>query len=138
MPVSLTSKATTFGTVVSTECSRLQPVNARLIRKLTCPCDVNLKALDSRFFNTCCRRLISVTMPRGSCGSISMWNANWRASATWRKLRSTASRTFTNGTCSGSTVTVPDSILDRSRMSLIRFIKSAPAAWMFLENSTCL
>ena len=37
-----------------------------------------------------------------------------------------------------STVTVPDSIFDRSRMSLIRFSRSVPAPWMVLANSTCL
>ena len=35
-------------------------------------------------------------------------------------------------------VTVPDSILDRSRMSLIRFSRSEPDEWMLRANSTCL
>ena len=34
------------------------------MRSRTPPCSVNLKALDSRFFSTCCRRLESVTMLR--------------------------------------------------------------------------
>ena len=38
---------------------------------------------------------------------------------------------------SASTVTVPDSIFDRSRMSLIRFSRSVPAPWMVRANSTC-
>ena len=38
----------------------------------------------------------------------------------------------------GSTVTVPDSIFDRSRMSLIRLSRSVPAPWMVRANSTCL
>jgi len=33
------------------------------------------------------------------------------------------------------TETVPDSILDRSRMSLIRFSKSVPAPWIVRANS---
>ena len=41
-------------------------------------------------------------------------------------------------TSAGSTVTVPDSIFDRSRMSLIRFSRSVPALWMVRANSTCL
>ena len=38
---------------------------------------------------------------------------------------------------SASTVTVPDSIFDRSRMSLIRLSRSVPAPWMVRANSTC-
>ena len=34
-------------------------------------------------------------------------------------------------------MTVPDSIFDRSRMSLIRFSRSVPAPWMVRANSTC-
>ena len=37
-----------------------------------------------------------------------------------------------------SSVTVPDSILDRSRMSLISPRRSTPASWMSAANSTCL
>ena len=36
---------------------------------LTPPCSVNLKAFDSRFFSTCCRRFESVTMLRPRLGS---------------------------------------------------------------------
>ena len=39
---------------------------------------------------------------------------------------------------SASTVTVPDSIFDRSRMSLMRLSRSVPAPWMVRANSTCL
>ena len=39
---------------------------------------------------------------------------------------------------SASTETVPDSIFDRSRMSLIRLRRSVPAPWMVRANSTCL
>ena len=35
----------------------------------TLPCSVNLKALESRFLSTCCRRLESVTRLRPMCGS---------------------------------------------------------------------
>ena len=48
------------------------------------------------------------------------------------------SRRFANAISSASTVTVPDSILDRSRMSLIRFNRSVPAPWIVRANSTCL
>ena len=41
-----------------------------------------------------------------------------------------------NAISSLSTVTVPDSIFERSRMSLIRCRRSVPAAWIVLANST--
>ena len=41
-------------------------------------------------------------------------------------------------TSSASTVTVPDSIFDRSRMSVIRLSRSVPAPWIVRANSTCL
>ena len=44
--------------------SALQPPARRRHARRTPPCSVNLKALDSRFFSTCCRRLESVTMLR--------------------------------------------------------------------------
>ena len=44
--------------------------------------------------------------------------------------RSTLSRIAVNAIGSASTVTVPDSIFERSRMSLIRVIRSVPAEWM--------
>ncbi len=37
-----------------------------------------------------------------------------------------------------STATVPDSIFERSRMSLMSISRSLPEEWMVLENSTCL
>ena len=42
-----------------------------------------------------------------------------------------------SGPRSTSTVIVPDSIFDRSRMSLIRFSRSVPAPWIVCANSTC-
>ena len=38
--------------------------------KRTPPCSVNLNALDSKFFRTCCKRLESVTRLRESCGPV--------------------------------------------------------------------
>ena len=48
------------------------------------------------------------------------------------------SSTLVKKISSASTVTVPDSILERSRMSVIRFSRSVPAPWMVRANSTCL
>src|ERR1044071_7080542 len=55
----------------------------------------------------------------------------------WRKLRSIESRSDMKLISSASTVTVPDSILERSGMSVIRFSKSEPDEWMLRANSTC-
>ena len=48
-------------------------------------------------------------------------------------MRSTLSRNDGNGISSASTVTVPDSILDRSRMSLMSVSRSVPDEWMSLR-----
>jgi hypothetical protein len=48
-------------------------------------------------------------------------------SATWRNGRATESSTALKYTSAASTVTVPDSIFDRSRMSEMRFSRSVPA-----------
>ena len=138
MPVSDTSKAITAGAVLRTGCSLLQPPRAPETLRLTPPSAVNLKALDSRFFSTCCKRLELVTMLRVRLGSSSMANESWRLSASCRNGRPTVSSRLAVRISSASTVTVPDSILERSRMSLIRLSRSVPAPWMVRANSTCL
>ena len=60
------------------------------------------------------------------------------ASATWRKVRSTYSCRSDRRSSLTSTITVPDSIFDRSRMSLISVSRSLPDEWIVLANSTCL
>ena len=64
MPVSNTWKATTEGACFKVGCSGLQPLAAAKMLSRTLPCPVNLKAFDSRFFSTCCRRFESVIMLR--------------------------------------------------------------------------
>ena len=65
---------------------------ATAMRSRTPPCSVNLKALESRFLRTCCRRLESVTMLRLRWESSSTLNDRWRRSASCRKGRATPSR----------------------------------------------
>ena len=60
-----------------------------------------------------------------------------RFSASCRNGRATISSRLLKNTSSASTETVPDSIFERSRMSLIRFSKSVPAPWIVRANSTC-
>ena len=103
----------------------------------TPPCSVNLKAFDSRFFSTCCRRLRVGDDAASSVGSSCTSNDSPRLSASWRNGRATVSCRLVQKISSASTDTVPDSIFDRSRMSLIRFSRSVPAPWIVRANSTC-
>ncbi len=93
----------------------------------TWPCAVNLKAFDSRFLRIWFSRFGSDVNARGRLPSMSTWNARFFDSATEWNVRLTASRREANVISSASTVTVPDSILERSRMSLINVSRSAPA-----------
>jgi hypothetical protein len=96
------------------------------------------KAFDSRFLRICCSRFGSDVKVRGSAGWMSRWNAKFFCSARCWNIRSTLSRSAAKAISSASTVTVPDSIFDRSRMSLISVSRSLPAEWMLRANSTCL
>ncbi len=138
MPVSETSKATTVGAWRKVGCSGLHPPVAAEMLRRTPPWAVNLKAFDSRFLSTCCRRLESVIMLRSRFGSTCTSKDRRRLSASWRNGRTTMSCKLLKKTSSASTETVPDSILERSRMSLIRLSRSVPAPWIVRANSTCL
>src|SRR3569623_992189 len=59
-------------------------------------------------------------------------------SAKWRKPRSTERCKSSSRSSLTSTTTVPDSIFDRSRISLMSIRRSLPEAWMVLANSPCL
>ena len=137
IPVSATSKATTEPARLRIGWSSLHPLSAAETERRTPPCSVNLKALDSRFFSTCCRRFESVTMPRVRWGSVCTSKLSRRFSASCRKGLPIMSRRLAKKTSSASTETVPDSIFDRSRISLIRFKRSVPAPWIVRANSTC-
>ena len=119
MPVSVTSNATTAPAWLSTGWSGVHPPLRRLTRSAARrPASVNLKAFDSRFFSTCCRRFESVTRLRPSCGSTCTSNAELAVlRLVAGTVRATMSSRLAKKTSSASTVTVPDSIFDRSRMS---------------------
>ena len=139
MPVSVTSKRDHRRRLARAPGDRgVQPPAAAATRSRTPPCSVNLNAFDSRFFSTCCRRFASVTMLRPSVGS--SCDVEREAAALGlvaeRCARPSSSR-VAKQISSASTVTVPDSIFDRSRMSLIRFSRSVPAPWIVRANSTC-
>ncbi len=128
MPVSVTSKETTCGACLNVGWSAFQPLAAGDTASFTPPSAVNLKALDSRFFKTCCRRFESVMMLRPArLAEISTSNCSLRFSASCRNGRAIISSKLLKYTSSASTETVPDSIFDRSRISLMRFNRSVPA-----------
>ena len=137
MPVSATSKATTLCAWLRMGWLAVQPAGAAKTLSCTPPRSVNLNAFDSRFLSTCWSRLESVMRVRPSAGSRSTLNESCRVSASWRNGLPTASSRLVNRSSSASTVTVPDSIFDRSRISLIRFNRSVPAPWMVRANSVC-
>ena len=137
MPVSDTEKAITVG-AVEVLVVRAPAGAASSTVSVTCPWWVNLKALDSRFFRICCRRLASVTIDVGRFGSgvdrevhvLGLGDVAEGALHVQLQVDRRSSLT--------STTTVPDSILDRSRMSLISVSRSLPEEWIVLANSTCL
>ena len=128
MPVSVTEKASTCRERLSTSWSNRFSRSASATFILTLPSSVNLKALDRRFFSTCCRRCGSVRMCRGVPGATSTEKASPFWSATGRKARSmnwlSSARTMSRG----STCIFPASTLERSRISLMRLSRSPPDA----------
>ena len=68
MPVSMTLKAMTLEARSSASCPGVHPPVTGSTRSVTPPFSVNLKALPSRFFKTCCSRVASVWMARGRVG----------------------------------------------------------------------
>ena len=109
MPVSRTSKRTSTRPAVCCNCSA---------RRRTQPLSVNLTALDKRLSRACDRRVAS---PRRRCGR---WSASSTSSRPFWPARSAtiapqrASSASTENTASSS-ASLPASILDRSRMSLM-------------------
>ena len=127
IPVSATTKATTSEAWLSTGCDGDQPSRGDEIVSDTPPCAVNLNAFDSRLRSTCCTRLASVIMAPPRSAATSAWNHKPRRSASCLNVRLMTSTSVANCTSLGSTVTVPDSIFERSSMSLIRLSRSVPA-----------
>ena len=127
IPVSVTSNATTEADLPRTGWPSLQPVSAANTDSRTPPFSVNLNALDSKFFKTCCRRFESVTRLRIRFGSIFTSKFSRRFSASCRNGRAIMSSKLAKKTSSAWTDTVPDSIFERSRMSVIKFKRSVPA-----------
>ena len=87
----------------------------------------------------CCKRLASVSIAFGQAACRTRpGNRRSSTSATWRKVRSTKLLRSSSRSSPTSTWTVPDSIFDKSRMSLMRLSRSLPEEWIVLANSVCL
>ncbi len=82
MPVSVTENAMTSEARFRLSFCGFHPDFAASIANVTCPSCVNLKELDRRFFNTCCRRFGSANIDRGRFGSWRMKKSTFLASAT--------------------------------------------------------
>ncbi len=104
---------------------------AWLTASVTPPFSVNFSALASRFFSTCSSRWGSVSITGATSGGNverrSSGPCRWPADRTSGAARSAVRST---DTASGLISTWPASILDRSRMSLIRFSRSLPDDWI--------
>ena len=89
---------------------------------------MNFSAFESRFLSTCCRRLASVWMVSdGSCASTSMRELEALAVGHVPEgARDSNRRRSAKRTLPSSTSILPDSILQRSRMSLISASRSVP------------
>ena len=107
------------------------------MRRVTLPFSVNLNAFANRFFKICCNRCWSVKIAFEAPRRRSTENANPLALATGSKFFSTNSRTCAMRTRLFSISINPDSILDRSRISLISCSRSSPDAWIVWAYSTC-
>ncbi len=99
---------------------------------------MNLNALDSRFLSTCCSRLESVTKAARQMRAGVYLKAQPPVFSLVTEWPCDRLQQAANATSSASTETVPDSILERSRISVIRLSRSVPAPWMVRANSTCL
>ncbi len=128
MPVSSTLNATTLAARSSDGCPDVQPEAAGSMVNVTMPCSVNLIAFEIRFLSTCCTRFWSVMTDAMVCGSRLASKVRPLLPATSRKVRSVYDWTSASDTGTASTSIMPDSIFERSRISLISSSKSEPEA----------
>ncbi len=136
IPVSHTSIARHFP-AFSPLRNRSVPGAGRPNVTLTVPRSVNLIALDIRFLITCSTRFRSLTISAGapSCIIISRLRL-FSATMCWKAARTPSPRSLTLTVCIRNSI-FPASILDKSKISLIRFSRSLPPLYMIFMASTC-
>ncbi len=104
----------------------------------TPPCSVELEGIGQQILENLLQTLGVGRDAASKVGSISTANENSLLSLRGRNGRPTRIHQVADKDLLASTVTVPDSIFDRSRMSLIKLSKSVPAPWIVRANSICL
>jgi len=138
MPLSLTRKKKIFsGAMVANSGGRASLAGRPTVKSIA-PCSVNLKAFESRFFNTWRRRVSSVKITGGAFISCTRDKPIFFCSAWGLKGANSEASRLSKLISAGWISIRPASILERSSTSLIRFNRSAPELWMVEANSTCL
>src|ERR1041385_7325919 len=99
---------------------------ASKILRCTFPFSVNLNELERRFFRIWLRRCESVSMIGGSVFSVSISKRRFFASEIGLKVVSTNDEISLKRREETLAVINPDSIFDKSRISLMSWIKSSP------------
>ena len=138
MPLSLTRKKRISSRLASANSGGKAPTAGRPTVKSTAPCSVNLKELESRFFNTWSNRASSVKITAGASSSRTRAKPIFFCSARGLKGASSETSILSRVISSGLISIRPASILERSSTSLIRLSRSAPELWIVAANSTCL
>ena len=123
MPVSCTAKAT--------------PPASRETRNETSPLSVNLSALESRFFRIWPRRCPSVFRCEGTSSPMPNESASPFCFACGSSVLTSPSTAAASGMFSRCTSTLPASIFERSRMSLMSVSRSLPAPEIVCAYLTC-
>ncbi len=129
MPVSLTSKCM-FSCPDNIGFERCTPIN-------TSPLLVNFIALPTRFIKTCRRRCMSPTICDGTSWSISYTRSISVFNAEPANTSNTSSIQVRRSKSAFSSSMFPDSILEKSRISLITDIRLSPQLLIAFAYSPC-
>ena len=100
------------------------------------PFEVNLIALDNKFFKTCSNRSLSVFKIEVVSGSISIFNSRFFAFAIGLNNIRISEVISSKGTSSISNVILPDSILERSKISSMSVNNPCPELCITSAYST--
>ena len=138
IPLSVTENSMTFFLLKRFGFENLILASGRFILKVILPpAGVNLNAFDKRFFKICPKRTLSEIKLAFSVRLWSILNFIFFSFAISEKSISRSLQTDIIFVSSGINSTLPASILERSKMSLIRSSRSLPDLWMTQAYSVC-
>ena len=138
IPLSVTENSMTFFLLKRFGFENLILTSGRFILKVILPpAGVNLNAFDKRFFKICPKRTLSEIKLAFSVRLWSILNFIFFSFAISEKSISRSLQTDIIFVSSGINSTLPASILERSKMSLIRSSRSLPDLWMTQAYSVC-